>query len=42
MSFEGPVYPVNPNAAEIEGWRCYPSVETLPEVPDLALVVLRA
>ncbi len=40
MGFEGPVYPVNPSAAEIDGRTCYPSVEALPEAPDLALIAL--
>ena len=40
LGFEGPVYPVNPNADDIDGRRCYPSVEALPEAPDLALVAL--
>ena len=40
MGFEGAVYPVNPSAAEIDGRRCYPSVEELPEAPDLALIAL--
>ncbi len=40
LGFEGPVYPVNPNAAEIDGQPCFPSVESLPEAPDLALIAL--
>jgi acyl-CoA synthetase (NDP forming) len=31
---------VNPNAQEILGLRCYPSVTSLPEVVDLAIVVV--
>ena len=38
--FSGTVYPVNPRANEIDGWRCYPSVESLPEPPDVGLVLL--
>ena len=38
--FAGAVYPVNPSADDIDGYRCYPSVEELPEAPDLALVAL--
>jgi hypothetical protein len=34
------VYPVNPNANEILGDRCYPSLETLPEKPDAVDVVV--
>ena len=40
LGFEGPVYPVNPNATEIDGRTCYPNVEALPEAPDLALIAL--
>ena len=34
------VYPVNPNAAEILGDRCYPSLEALPEKPGVVDVVV--
>ena len=37
--FRGRIYPVNPNAQEILGLRCYPSVTSLPEVVDLAIIV---
>ena len=40
--FAGPVYPVNPNAAFVHSVRAYPSVEALPEAPDLAIVVVPA
>lgn len=29
------LYPVNPRETEIQGLRCYPSLDALPEVPDL-------
>jgi len=29
------VYPINPNANEILGDKCYPSLETLPKKPDV-------
>ena len=38
--YRGRIYPVNPNAEEILGLRCYPSVTSLPEVVDLAIVVV--
>jgi acyl-CoA synthetase (NDP forming) len=38
--YRGRIYPVNPNAQEILGLRCYPSVSSLPEVVDLAIVVV--
>jgi hypothetical protein len=34
------VYPVNPNAEEILGDKCYPSLETLSEKPDVIDVVV--
>jgi len=36
------VYPVNPKYAELGGRTCYPSVEDLPESPDLAGIVVPA
>ncbi|UCE12491.1 MAG: CoA-binding protein [Candidatus Heimdallarchaeota archaeon] len=42
VPFHGRLYPVNPRVKEIMGIRCYPSVFDLPEVPDLAVVVLPA
>ncbi|HKZ25175.1 MAG TPA: CoA-binding protein [Acidimicrobiia bacterium] len=29
------IYPVNPNAGEVLGLKCYPSLAELPEVPDI-------
>lgn len=40
--FEGPVWPVNPSAAEIEGVPCFPDVAALPGVPDLVVVAVPA
>ncbi len=34
------VYPVNPKADEILGDRCYPSLESLPEKPDVVDIVV--
>lgn len=38
--YPGAIYPVNPRYEEVEGHRCYPSLAELPEVPDLAVLVL--
>ncbi|MBC2932090.1 acetate--CoA ligase family protein [Nocardioides sp. zg-1228] len=38
--FAGPIYPINPARTEVQGLPCYPSLEALPEVPDLAVIVL--
>jgi len=40
--FRGPVYPVNPNATEIMGRRCYPDIASVPDPVDLAVIVLPA
>jgi acyl-CoA synthetase (NDP forming) len=34
------LYPVNPNYDEVMGSRCYASIADLPEVPDLAAIVV--
>ena len=39
LQYPGAIYPVNPSRTEIGGLPCYPSVEALPAVPDLALIV---
>ncbi|MBE0476242.1 MAG: acetate--CoA ligase family protein [Coriobacteriia bacterium] len=40
--FIGPVYPVNPRAAEIHGHATYPTLASLPRPPDLAVIVVPA
>ncbi|HPL16745.1 MAG TPA: acetate--CoA ligase family protein [Spirochaetota bacterium] len=34
------IFPVNPNAREILGMTCYPSLDALPAVPDLVIVIV--
>ena len=34
------VYPVNPNAQEVLGDKCYPSLKELPEKPDVVVTVV--
>jgi len=38
--YRGSIYPINPKASEIYGHKAYPSVLDLPEVPDLAVIVI--
>ncbi|MET1113367.1 MAG: CoA-binding protein, partial [Comamonas sp.] len=38
--FEGRIYPINPNRPQIQGRTAYASLADLPEVPELALVVV--
>jgi acetate---CoA ligase (ADP-forming) len=40
--FTGNVYPVNPNAENVNGLKCYPNVASLPEIVDLALIAIPA
>jgi len=40
--FKGKVFPVNKNAAEIEGIKCYPDLESIGEVPELVIIVVPA
>lgn len=38
--YSGTIYPINPNKAEVLGLKAYPSVEVLPDCPELAIVAL--
>lgn len=38
--YAGGVYPINPKAETILGFKVYPDVRELPEVPDLAIIVI--
>jgi acyl-CoA synthetase (NDP forming) len=40
--FDGPIYPVNPKGGTILGLPVFPTVDALPEVPDLVLVTVPA
>ena len=40
--FPGPVYPVNPGAAELDGIPCLPSAAALPDQVDLAVIAVPA
>src|ERR1035441_3933089 len=40
--FSGPVYPVNPGAAELDGIPCLPSAAALPKQVDLAVIAVPA
>nr|WP_290597316.1 acetate--CoA ligase [Archaeoglobus sp. JdFR-39] len=40
LGFKGRVYPVNPNADEILGYKCYPSVKAIPDNVDIAVIAI--
>ncbi len=40
--FKGKIYPVNPNATEILGLKCYPRVSAIPEPVDVVVVSVPA
>ncbi|HYA58578.1 MAG TPA: acetate--CoA ligase family protein [Thermoplasmata archaeon] len=40
--FQGTVYPINPIWKSVSGVRCYPDVASLPEAPDLGVVIVPA
>ena len=40
--FRGAAYPVNPGWKSVSGVRCYPSVDELPETPELGVVIVPA
>lgn len=40
FGFQGRVFPVNPARSEVQGLRSYPDLQSLPEVPDAAIIAL--
>ncbi|MFP4481768.1 MAG: acetate--CoA ligase family protein [Thermovirgaceae bacterium] len=42
FGYGGRIYPVNPKHDEIDGLTCYRDLESLPEVPDVVLIGVRA
>jgi len=42
IGFTGSVLPVNPRWADVDGLPCYPSIDALPETPDVAVVAVPA
>src|SRR5690348_14027296 len=39
QKYAGAIYPINPQREEVGGLRCYPDLVSLPEAPDVALIV---
>lgn len=40
MGYAGTIYPVNPQRETLQGLRAYPSLDALPAVPELAVIVV--
>ncbi|MBD3225572.1 MAG: hypothetical protein GF313_12655 [Caldithrix sp.] len=40
MNYKGDILPVNPKAESIDGLNVYPSIDKLPQKPDLAVILL--
>ena len=40
MNYRGKTYPINPKADLINNITCYPDISSVPEVPDLAIILL--
>ncbi|MDD5288242.1 MAG: CoA-binding protein [Dehalococcoidales bacterium] len=40
--FPGKIYPVNPKATEIQGFKAYPDVKSIPETPDFVIIAVTA
>ncbi len=40
--YGGDIYPINPNAVEVQGLRAYPRLADTPQAPDLAIVAVPA
>ena len=38
--FKGKIYPVNPRVEEVAGLKCYPDIGSLPETPDVAIIMV--
>jgi acetyltransferase len=40
--YEGKIFPVNPQADMIEGFKCYPDLQSIGEVPELVVIIVPA
>ena len=40
FGFNGPVWAINPTRQEVQGFKCLPSLDALPEVPDVVVVAV--
>jgi acetyltransferase len=40
--YQGKIFPINPHSKEIQGIRCFPTVEAVPDSVDLAIIIVPA
>lgn len=40
FGFQGKVYPINPARSEVQGFHSFPTFQSLPEVPDVAIIAV--
>jgi acetate---CoA ligase (ADP-forming) len=40
FGYRGRVFPVNPTRKEVQGQRCFPELQALPEVPEMAVIAV--
>lgn len=38
--YKGKVYPINPNRRDAQKYRCYPTLQALPETPEVAIIAV--
>jgi acetate---CoA ligase (ADP-forming) len=38
--FKGPIYPINPARATVQGYKAFPNLDALPEAPELVIVAV--
>ena len=39
-NYSGKIFPINPRAESIAGLQCYPDIASLPETPDVAIILV--
>jgi acyl-CoA synthetase (NDP forming) len=40
FGFKGKIFPINPSRPEVQGYKCYKSLDDLPEVPEMVIVAV--
>src|ERR1700722_8774634 len=40
FGFKGKIFPINPSRTEVQGHKCYKSLDDLPEAPDMVIVAV--